>query len=249
MAWGCRARWADPCNNAPCVASLGDPLGQAFHLSKAKRCSDERDHLRWGGFRRLHSASAKCQPIAHNKPALPQKLEASLAVHGLFQHFEPVDLPFSRSGGPKQTECGPHSGEREQRPNAFGQGWLAREVLFPLCDYPVAKMRVNSAQSAGEPNTDDPHAWSAGGLDAYIRLLQHMPSDMGVAIVSVNHLRTVDTLLHKVLPRYTAMPVGLITDGMPVTPDHVFIIPEKYDLESVGKESSHSYGCQETSNR
>ena len=71
---------------------------------------------------------------------------------------------------------------------------------------------------------------SAGGLDAYIRLLQHMPYDMGVAIVIVNHLRTVDTLLHKVLPRYTAMPVGLITDGMPVTPDHVFIIPEKCDL-------------------
>ena len=71
---------------------------------------------------------------------------------------------------------------------------------------------------------------SAGGLDAYIRLLQHMPCDMGVAIVIVNHLRTVDTLLHKVLPHYTEMPVDLITDGMPVTPDRVFIIPEKCDL-------------------
>jgi two-component system, chemotaxis family, protein-glutamate methylesterase/glutaminase len=34
---------------------------------------------------------------------------------------------------------------------------------------------------------------SAGGLDAYIRLLRHLPSDMDVAIVIVNHLRTVDT--------------------------------------------------------
>ena len=34
---------------------------------------------------------------------------------------------------------------------------------------------------------------SAGGLDAYIRLLRHLPADMGVAIVIVNHLRTVDT--------------------------------------------------------
>jgi len=32
---------------------------------------------------------------------------------------------------------------------------------------------------------------SAGGLDAYIRLLRHLPADMGVAIVIVNHLRTV----------------------------------------------------------
>ena len=30
---------------------------------------------------------------------------------------------------------------------------------------------------------------SAGGLDAYARLLQRLPSDMGVAIVIVNHLR------------------------------------------------------------
>ena len=30
---------------------------------------------------------------------------------------------------------------------------------------------------------------SAGGLDAYIRLMKHLPADMGVAIV--NHLRAV----------------------------------------------------------
>ena len=32
---------------------------------------------------------------------------------------------------------------------------------------------------------------SAGGLDAYIRLLLNLPTDMGVAIVIVNHLRRV----------------------------------------------------------
>jgi len=54
---------------------------------------------------------------------------------------------------------------------------------------------------------------SAGGLDAYTRLLRHLPADMGVAIVIVNHLRTVATLLHEILPRYTEMPVELITDS------------------------------------
>ena len=34
---------------------------------------------------------------------------------------------------------------------------------------------------------------SAGGLDAYTRLLKNLPADMGVAIVIVNHLRTVAT--------------------------------------------------------
>ncbi|MFA7061285.1 MAG: chemotaxis protein CheB [Pedobacter sp.] len=71
---------------------------------------------------------------------------------------------------------------------------------------------------------------SAGGLDAYIRLLQHLPADMGVAIVIVNHLRTVATMLHEILPQYTKMPVELISERLDIQPNHVFIIPEKRDL-------------------
>ena len=71
---------------------------------------------------------------------------------------------------------------------------------------------------------------SAGGLDAYTRLLKNLPSDLGVAIVIVNHLRTVSTMLHKILPNYTAMPVELISDRLDVRPNCVFIIPEKRDL-------------------
>jgi chemotaxis response regulator CheB len=71
---------------------------------------------------------------------------------------------------------------------------------------------------------------SAGGIDAYIRLLRNLPSDMGVAIVIVNHLRTVVTMLHKILPQYTVMPVELITEKLVIQPNHVFIIPEQCDL-------------------
>ena len=71
---------------------------------------------------------------------------------------------------------------------------------------------------------------SAGGLDAYIRLLKHLPADMGVAIVIVNHLRTVATQLHEILPRYTQMPVELITEKLHIRPNHVFIIPPQRDL-------------------
>ena len=60
---------------------------------------------------------------------------------------------------------------------------------------------------------------------------------MGVAIVIVNHLRTVATaLLHEILPRYTKMPVELITEKLDVEPNHVFIIPEKRDLHVHDKE-------------
>jgi chemotaxis response regulator CheB len=71
---------------------------------------------------------------------------------------------------------------------------------------------------------------SAGGLDAYTRLLQHLPADLGVAVVIVNHLRIVATRLHEILPQFTAMPVELITDGLDIRPDHVFIIPAQRDL-------------------
>lgn len=60
---------------------------------------------------------------------------------------------------------------------------------------------------------------SAGGLDAYTRLLQNLPADMGAAVVIVNHLRTVATLLHEILPRYTQMPVELITERLDIKPN------------------------------
>jgi chemotaxis response regulator CheB len=77
---------------------------------------------------------------------------------------------------------------------------------------------------------------SAGGLDAYTRLLRHLPADMGVAVVIVNHLRTVATHLHEILPHFTKMPVELITERLVIEPNRVFIIPEKRDLHVLHRE-------------
>ena len=75
---------------------------------------------------------------------------------------------------------------------------------------------------------------SAGGLDAYIRLLKQLPADMGVAIVIVNHITIMPTQLHEVLPRYTRMPVDLITERLQIEPNRVFIIPANRDLHVQG---------------
>lgn len=77
---------------------------------------------------------------------------------------------------------------------------------------------------------------SAGGLDAYTRFLENMPEDLGVAIVFVNHLRKVATLLHEILPNYTTMPVSLITEGLVLKPNEVFIIPAQHDLHVLNGE-------------
>jgi len=77
---------------------------------------------------------------------------------------------------------------------------------------------------------------SAGGLDAYTRLLKNLPDNMGVAIVIVNHVRTLATRLHEILPNYTKMPVELITERLDIQPNHVFIIPEQRDLHILNEE-------------
>ncbi len=59
---------------------------------------------------------------------------------------------------------------------------------------------------------------------------------MGVAIVIVNHVRLVATQLHESLPRYTQMPVELITEGLVLQPNHVFIIPAQRDLHVLNGE-------------
>ncbi len=88
---------------------------------------------------------------------------------------------------------------------------------------------------------------SSGGLDAYIRLLRHLPADMGVAIVIVNHMKTIATQLHEILPRYTEMHVELITESLFIEPNHVYIIPAQRDLHVLDgefrlKPISKSYG-------
>jgi chemotaxis response regulator CheB len=75
---------------------------------------------------------------------------------------------------------------------------------------------------------------SAGSLDAFTRLLKNLPADMGVAIVIVNHITAMPTRLHEVLPRFSRMPVELITEDLLIEPDHVYIIPANRDLHVDG---------------
>ena len=99
---------------------------------------------------------------------------------------------------------------------------------------PEASMQsAHSPQASHRPSTSFPVVCvggSAGGLDAYIRLLNCLPADLGVAIVIVNHITLFPTQLHTILPRHTAMPVELITERLLIEPNHVYIIPENRDL-------------------
>ncbi|MEO6832327.1 MAG: chemotaxis protein CheB [Chitinophagaceae bacterium] len=67
---------------------------------------------------------------------------------------------------------------------------------------------------------------SAGGLDAFKRLLTAIPEDSGMAYVLVQHLSpTHESILPEILQRVTKIPVHEITDEIHLAPNHIYIIP------------------------
>jgi two-component system CheB/CheR fusion protein len=67
---------------------------------------------------------------------------------------------------------------------------------------------------------------SAGGLEASCKLLKHLKTDLGMAYVFVHHLAPdYDSHLPEILQRETVMPVVKVTNGIPVLPDNVYVIP------------------------
>lgn len=72
---------------------------------------------------------------------------------------------------------------------------------------------------------------SAGGLEAFEQFLCAMPGDSGMGFVLVQHLDpTHPSILAEILQRSTAMPVVEATDGMPVLPNRVHVIPPNRDM-------------------
>jgi chemotaxis response regulator CheB len=71
---------------------------------------------------------------------------------------------------------------------------------------------------------------SAGSFTSYVTLLRHLPADMNVTLVVVNHVTRRPAILHETLTSYTKMPVELITEKLRIRPNHVFVIPSNRDL-------------------
>ena len=69
---------------------------------------------------------------------------------------------------------------------------------------------------------------SAGGLPAFIQLLERLPSDIGMAFVLVQHLDpTQKSLLPGTLARATSLPVIEATDGATVKTNHIYTMPSE----------------------
>lgn len=72
---------------------------------------------------------------------------------------------------------------------------------------------------------------SAGGLEAFTELLQHLPLDTGMGFVLVQHLDPHhESALTHLLARATSLPVREVTDNLRVESDHVYVIPPNTGL-------------------
>jgi len=67
---------------------------------------------------------------------------------------------------------------------------------------------------------------SAGGLPAFVSLLENLPVHTGMAFVLVQHLApTHESILPGLLAKATAMPVLEASEGLELEPDHVYVCP------------------------
>lgn len=72
---------------------------------------------------------------------------------------------------------------------------------------------------------------SVGGLEALQEFFKNMPLNTGLSFVVIQHLSPdYKSLMDELLARYTQIPIKIITDGMLVEPDHIYLIPPRKNL-------------------
>ena len=72
---------------------------------------------------------------------------------------------------------------------------------------------------------------SAGGLEAFVELLEELPSNTGMAFVLIQHLdRTHTSFLAETITKATKMTVTQARDGQRVEANHVYVIPPNADI-------------------
>ena len=105
----------------------------------------------------------------------------------------------------------------------------------PLQEKTARHQRQKTTRDEGEAATTDPITVaigaSAGGLEALEQLFKGMPADLDLCfVVIMHHPPDAPLLLPGILSRHTAMQVVIATEGMPLLPNTVCVIPATYGL-------------------
>jgi two-component system, chemotaxis family, CheB/CheR fusion protein len=77
---------------------------------------------------------------------------------------------------------------------------------------------------------------SAGGIEAFTELIRGLPTDTGMAFVLIQHLDpTHHSILTELVSKETGMRVREVADGMPLQPNHVYVIPPNATMSIAGR--------------
>lgn len=93
---------------------------------------------------------------------------------------------------------------------------------------------VKTALSSAKPFAIVGFGASAGGLEAFSTVLQHLDDNLGMAYVLVMHLSpNHKSALAEIVQLKTRMKVHTVTNGMEVQPDNVYVIPPNASMSIV----------------
>jgi two-component system CheB/CheR fusion protein len=72
---------------------------------------------------------------------------------------------------------------------------------------------------------------SAGGLDPLTQFFRNMPTDTGMVFVVIQHLSPdYESVMDKLLQKITEMPVNVVTDGMRLKANQIYLIPKSHNM-------------------
>ena len=72
---------------------------------------------------------------------------------------------------------------------------------------------------------------SAGGLEALQDFFSAMPTDTNLAFVVIQHLSPdYKSLMDELLARHTSIPIQVASDGMPIKPNNIYLIPPRKNI-------------------
>jgi len=95
----------------------------------------------------------------------------------------------------------------------------------------LLEKRVNEVEKTENPRVVAIGA-SAGGLDAFRKLIENLPLDTDMAFVLLSHiLRGSESLLPEILARATQMPVTQVTEDTPLRANHIYVLPPDKFME------------------
>ena len=158
-----------------------------------------------------------------------------LTARPLLREFE-IDAHPNKATPPTSTAT---KGNRSPKSDAIAKAKKGSKVQTTKSGRPASRPSSSHKNRASQENGNRAFpvvgiGASAGGLEAFGKLLEHLPVDTGMAFVLVQHLDpTHESLLTQLLSRNTGMVVSEVIDGMAVAPNHVYVIPRNTNMAIV----------------